>query len=959
MTGGCRPGQRWRMTQRATSPTKRLWRRAQQATSQPGPSSSAEPVAAPARLTDTELLAQWFEHVRSCEARGEAAAAGDVTSRDVRVPEAPNAAATAQLLSAWAAAAAAAAEQSALHAPAVQPPLPQPSARRWRDRPSTSRAPSQPSPAQPASGATTWRESSTSKSPSRFKSWRWPFGGRDGSGANGGGSSNTPPGGGGSSSGSLMSSRTGLLSSRGGLMSSRSSVHTASAPHGELGEVPQLQMARGPAAGGLMSSRTAIRPVPPLDVARATPRDAPDESFDSAAAVVPSVPPQPLPPPATAPVPTSSRLLPVALPEVGIRRTWSRETDDTSCDSPRFDDDAPHAPAADASPRLPDAAGFVTAPLPPLPPLPLAPHPPLSQLASIGRWRHSELGVSQGDDTPTDDGHVAIRPDATPIRAASRLGGGLECRPNLECRTSFGSQVGATSAAGTRDHADNDPLGGLSAEALGVWWSESDEESKSSHDDDEDEAADQPSSLPLPMPSSSLPTPAAAAGGGGKSMCGPLGKGGLSPASTSRGVTGGEGGTTSALGAPAPEADYNGFKAWPSTPQQWANSSAPPAADMLYAQRLRDMGGGADDTMADKAANDDDDEGAGGGGGGGGGGAGWIDFAELQRQMKFEAAQQGVDGGRRGTLDLEADALPSPHTLLSLTSQQRDALADRAEKRRVKEERRAERDVRREEKEARREAREQRRAWKVANAAIGLGGDARGERDAARTLLRHSGAAFAAGDFITAEQHARQAHALHPEPLCLLSLANIFVAGPDRIGARGMRLPDRHAATTMYQQVATDPNASPHLQAIASERLAILGVGPGGNIPPSSMPPPGMLGMPGMPPDSQMPPGMPPLGMMHPPPMPPQSYRDPYSMGPPHFPPPMPPQYGGGYGPSPPNHYQMQGWGPPPYGMAPQAGYGPPPPMTMHGYAPPPQMPPGAYGAMPYPPPPRLGAWDA
>ena len=603
----------------------------------------------------------------------------------------------------------------------------------------------------------------------------------------------------------------------------------------------------------------------------------------------------------------------------------------------------------------------------------------------MGRWRNSEMGFALDEvATPNDGGNslVAIRPDATPMapRWASDANAPIPATP-------VGVAGASTSAMGSGGNA---ALGGMSSEALGIWWSESDEEDTSGEEED-DEAADKPAPMPAPM----MPPFPGAAGvlSGGKSACGTMGKGPSSPrapslASTSRGVTGGEGGTTCGGGmAQSAEADYNGFKMWPSTPQQWANASVPQPTNQMFNQRLRDMGsgdagaggaGGAgdDETIMDLIDEDENDDAV-------VGGAGWIDFAELQKQMKLEAANQKVEMARRGSLDLDADALPSPHTLLSMSSQQRAALADRAERRREKEERKLAREARRQQKEARRQEKEQKRGWKAAGAAAGL--DVKGSRDAARTLLRHSGSAFEAGDLVTAEHYARQAYGLHPEPLCLLSLANIFVAGPDRIGARGMRLPDRMAAAAAYQQVLSDPSASLHLQAIAQQRLQSIGITPGEMPPPTSMPPPAQIGPPGhmgmMPPASyrggpygggamRPPPYHDPYGPggAMPPHMPPQSYRDPYGPSgamPPHMPPPSyRDPYGGGYGPPPPANYPAQGWGPSPYGMAPQGSYGPPPQMPMHGgYAP--QQMAGGYGGMPnpqHPPPhslPRLGEWDA
>ena len=87
-----------------------------------------------------------------------------------------------------------------------------------------------------------------------------------------------------------------------------------------------------------------------------------------------------------------------------------------------------------------------------------------------------------------------------------------------------------------------------------------------------------------------------------------------------------------------------------------------------------------------------------------------------------------------------------------------------------------------------------------------------------RTLLRHSGTAFESND-VSAEQYARQAYQLcRASPP--LSLANIFVAGPDRIGARGMQLPTLTAAAAAYQRVASDVTAGPQLITIANQRLA-------------------------------------------------------------------------------------------------------------------------------------------
>ena len=167
----------------------------------------------------------------------------------------------------------------------------------------------------------------------------------------------------------------------------------------------------------------------------------------------------------------------------------------------------------------------------------------------------------------------------------------------------------------------------------------------------------------------------------------------------------------------------------------------------------------------------------------------------------------------------------------------------------------------------------------------------------------------------------RQAYGLFPEPVCLLSLANIFAAGPDRLGARGMRLPDYAAAAATYQQVATDPNAGPQLQAIAVQRLAQLAPSPAG---PQQMPPQQM-------PSQQMPPLSHRSQQMPSQQMPPLSHR--YSGGP-SMP---PPNYGAYMGraaaafdpfthglgaPAP-----MPGW--PPYPAAPPMSYRQPPP---HGY---------------------------
>lgn len=214
-------------------------------------------------------------------------------------------------------------------------------------------------------------------------------------------------------------------------------------------------------------------------------------------------------------------------------------------------------------------------------------------------------------------------------------------------------------------------------------------------------------------------------------------------------------------------------------------------------------------------------------------GENWIDFAELQRQMKLEAARvasassRGGGGGRVG-----GDAIgylmarsSAPSSQLSVSSREEEKLAHE------KEQRRAERDARRAEREARRQQREQQQTERDAQKLAKQ--QNKESRQVAKALLAQSAAAFAAADWYSAEHFARQAHATCAESHCLLSLANVIAAGPERQGVTGHRLPDAAAAARLYQQIIhsqqiiQDPSVNARsIHALAAERLSALNLQP-------------------------------------------------------------------------------------------------------------------------------------